>query len=278
MVSNFIRIIIAASIFVIAGVFLRGAIITDAQIQEAKDKLWVTHEAELYILENISQAEPLESEVAFLSASQLRFFYKPLSLQSQSEILTSQLSSIVLSPVLENKLTPLEIELNKDIIDVRWKMKSSRVHLYSVAEIAPDEMIWVFIHELAHHIDIYSLAKKVFQDPSDSFYKISWSSTSTIKSWEKIKDFVSGYAMSNKYEDFAESLTYYIFANEEMREKSKDSFSLKQKYEFFEKNIFKASEFKQTNFSLNAKKRYYWDITKKWFDIQKFLEYMQKQV
>gem|GEM_PF-6496231 len=39
MVSNFIRIIIAASIFVIAGVFLRGAIITDAQIQEAKDKL-----------------------------------------------------------------------------------------------------------------------------------------------------------------------------------------------------------------------------------------------
>jgi hypothetical protein len=69
--------------------------------------------------------------------------------------------------------------------------------------------------------------------------------------------------MSNKYEDFAESLTYYVFANEEMREKSKDSFSIKQKYDFFEKTIFKKDEFKNSDFSLSQSKRYYWDITKK---------------
>ncbi len=278
MVSNIIRIIIASSIFVIAGIFLRDSIITDHQIQQAKDQLGVTHEAELYILENTHQSHPDTHQPSFLSASKLRFFYSPASLEAQTKNLVAHISNIVLSPVIESKVTRVWVELNKDIINVRWKMKAEKIHLYNVTQVPQDEMIGVFLHELAHHIDIYTLTKTVFRDPSNNFYDISWENTSTIKSGEKIKDFASGYAMSNKYEDFAESLTYYVFANEEMREKSKDSFSLKKKYEFFEKNIFRSGEFKQTNFSLNSKKRYYWDITKKWFDIENFLEYLEKQI
>ena len=136
----------------------------------------------------------------------------------------------------------------------------------------------IFIHELSHYIDIYFLKKKVFQDPSSQFYAISWHNTNTIVGGQKNKDFVSGYAMTNKYEDFAESMTYYVFANEEMREKSKNSFSMKQKYRYFEKNVFKDGSFKTTNFSSKEAKRYYWDITKKSFDMKNFLEYIKNEV
>ena len=155
-------------------------------------------------------------------------------------------------------------------------MKQSHIKLFGVSHIDDRELINVFIHELAHYLDIYYLQKKVFQDPSENFYKISWENTHNIIGWQKIDDFVSGYAMTNKYEDFAESLAYYIFANEEMREKMKSSFHLKQKYEFFENNIFRNNEFKNTDFSSIDAKKYYWDITKKPLNTKKFLEYFTK--
>jgi hypothetical protein len=52
------------------------------------------------------------------------------------------------------------------------------------------------------------------------------------------KDFVSGYAMTNKYEDFAESLTYYILHNKDFLDKTKTSRILKRKYNFFSFYIF----------------------------------------
>ena len=37
----------------------------------------------------------------------------------------------------------------------------------------------------------------------------------------EVKDFVSWYAMTNKYEDFAESFTYYILHNKDFLNKTK---------------------------------------------------------
>lgn len=84
--------------------------------------------------------------------------------------------------------------------------------------------------------------------------------------------------MSNKYEDFAESLTYYVFANEEMRQKANNSFAIKQKYDFFQTYMFKDQVFQGTDFSLEDAKKYYWDVTKKEYDIQNFLEYLEKSI
>jgi hypothetical protein len=44
--------------------------------------------------------------------------------------------------------------------------------------------------------------------------------------------------MTNKYEDFAESLTYYIVSNKDFLEKSEKSEILQEKYNFFANNLF----------------------------------------
>lgn len=277
MISNIIRAIILTTIFTLWGIFFRSSFVSENEIEEAKRYLWIHHHQHLHSShEKDSNYTHSISEIP--SAPQFTFFYYPKKLQEIHSFFVQQVTTILTSQPFITRLAPLHIKLYDTPNDVRGKMKESAIHMYRVSELENSEAVWVFIHELAHHMDIYTLTKKVFRDPSEDFYDISWESTTNIRSGERIKDFVSGYAMTNKYEDFAESLTYYIFANEEMRQKANKSFSIKQKYEFFEKNIFTSQDFKNTNFSNQERKRYYWDITKKWFDIEKFLEYLEKQV
>jgi hypothetical protein len=68
--------------------------------------------------------------------------------------------------------------------------------------------------------------------------------------------------MTNKYEDFGESFTYYILHNKDFLQKTKSSSILKQKYDFFGTYIFKKKEFFDTKFNDEKVKDYYWDITK----------------
>ncbi|MDR1944677.1 MAG: putative zinc-binding metallopeptidase [Candidatus Peribacteria bacterium] len=72
---------------------------------------------------------------------------------------------------------------------------------------------------------------------------MSWKETKILKSSLTQKDFVSGYAMTNKYEDFAETFTYYVLHNSDFLEKSKNSSILKQKYDYFRSHIFSKNEF-----------------------------------
>jgi hypothetical protein len=51
-------------------------------------------------------------------------------------------------------------------------------------------------------------------------------------------DFVSGYAAANQYEDFAESLVFYIFHNATFADRALRSESLRQKYLFFANSLF----------------------------------------
>ncbi|HBA44948.1 TPA: hypothetical protein DEG21_03710 [Patescibacteria group bacterium] len=59
---------------------------------------------------------------------------------------------------------------------------------------------------------------------------------------------MSGYSLSNKYEDFAESFVFYIFHNEEFLRRAKTNYSIKLKYNFFKNYIFSESEFNNTSF------------------------------
>jgi hypothetical protein len=82
--------------------------------------------------------------------------------------------------------------------------------------------------------------------------------------------------MTNKYEDFAETFTYYILHNKEFSEKTKTSTILKQKYDFFYNHVFKHKEFFNSDFKINKKKGYYRDITKINFNRNKLFNYLKK--
>ena len=205
------------------------------------------------------------------------FYYIPDYFKVDSLKATKVLSSVLSSKSFSNKIIKLNLELYEDIIDVRWKMKSWAVKLFWVLKLEKSELVSVFVHEFAHYVDIYFLEKKVAYDISNDFYNISWKTTKVLKSWQTKKDFVSWYAMTNKYEDFAESYTYYVLHNSDFLEKSKKSNTLMKKYDFFESYVFRKSEFQKTDFSLKDKvKDYYWDITKLDFNLENFLQYLKK--
>jgi hypothetical protein len=92
-------------------------------------------------------------------------------------------------------------------------------------------------------------------------------------------DFVSGYAMTNQYEDFAETYAYYILHNRDFFFRAQSSSILREKYDFFETYVFSTKQFYKEDFSLEEEvKSYYWDITKIEIDIKKFLQYLQKEI
>jgi hypothetical protein len=155
-------------------------------------------------------------------------------------------------------------------------MKNWRVKLYWILLMEDSELVSVFIHELWHYIDIYILnnINLTIKDPSYYFYDIAWDGAKTIKSSMIMQDFVSWYAMTNKYEDLAESFTYYILHNSDFQEKAKKSDILKKKYNFFWKYLFKNNEFKSIDFWKKEKiKDYYRDITKISINLEKILQY-----
>lgn len=133
------------------------------------------------------------------------------------------------------------VDLYKDKNDVRWKLKD-KINLYNVLNLEKKEFFSVFIHEFGHYVDLYYFQRNILNDISDDFGAISWEQSNILKLWLTLNDFVSGYAMTNKYEDFAESFAFYILFNDEFK-KIKILKFLNKKYLFFRQYVFTKWEF-----------------------------------
>ncbi len=103
------------------------------------------------------------------------------------------------------------------------------------------------IHEYGHILDFRALTGNprgkstaftfrtlpTFRDdPSYTFYTISWTDSTRMKPDAKTRDFVTDYAMTNPIEDFAESFAYYLLAHDAFEERAKKSKALQLKYDF----------------------------------------------
>jgi hypothetical protein len=120
----------------------------------------------------------------------------------------------------------------------RGRMRDAQISL-SPYVTRDSEFTKLFVHELAHYIDIYTLViGKASGDISENFYHISWQKPTVKRASEGTMDFVSGYAASNQYEDFAESMVFYIFHNATFADRALRSESLRQKYLFFANSLF----------------------------------------
>lgn len=119
------------------------------------------------------------------------------------------------------------------------------------------ELYNVFLHELGHNIDTgmlqgtHAAGKSIFSsqklvvysdDPSLDFYTISWKSETKLRGSSK-SNFVSGYALVNPQEDFAESYMMYITQGATFRAWAAKNTVLKRKYEWLRDTLFDGQEY-----------------------------------
>lgn len=220
-----------------------------------------------------------EKQEKLTSALDIHYDYIPETFISQIIADKQNFNGVLSGWNFRNLIKEITLSFYEKRVDVRGKMKNKTIKFFWPNEMEEDELIAIFIHELSHYIDLYFLERIDWADISNEFYDLSWYSTIVMNSWLEWKDFVSGYAMTNKYEDFAESLTYYVFHNDDFVVKTQDSKVLEKKYDFIHNAIFWDDSFVWTDFSKGNKiKPYYRDITKIHFSKKNFLQYVKNSI
>lgn len=165
----------------------------------------------------------------------------------------------------------LSIVLDTSLVEPRGQMKGRLIRISPHVQ-RDAEFLKLLVHEVAHYIDIYTfIVSKQSSDPSTAFYKISWENAKTKRAWESISSFVSWYAATNQYEDFAESFTFYVFHNGTFAERAIKNESLRKKYLFFLNEVFPDGAFQDTDFAIGIVPSYLWDTTKVPVSVKKYL-------
>jgi len=126
------------------------------------------------------------------------------------------------------------------------------------ASVSDEELVGVLVHEMGHITDTGLLngsadagesefldgSNPIYNnDPSLDFYRLDFISEKSLKVSASPQDFVSGYAMTDAFEDFAETYNYYVLHGDEFRILKAGNEILQKKYEFLKIRVFKGKEF-----------------------------------
>lgn len=134
----------------------------------------------------------------------------------------------------------------------------------------------LFLHEFGHVTDLgclqgsASAGSSTFRDgkdmmyrddPSVAFYSISWVHEMQKRKESLPTDFVSGYAQSDAFEDFAESFVYYLLHRSLFEERAGRNVVLGKKLAWFKEHLVTtAPSLVQRGHTWNG--RIPWDVTK----------------
>lgn len=149
-----------------------------------------------------------------------------------------------------------------------------------------EELAAIFLHEMGHVVDLgyfkgskesgesefYDGKKPIYKDDrSLAFYRLSWKNASTRKKGSLRSDFVSGYALSDPFEDFAEHYIFYRLHGEKFRVLAKKSKILQKKYNFLRYNVFDMEEYQTKKVATSEFNSDIWDTTLVKYVIEKNL-------
>lgn len=190
----------------------------------------------------------------------------------------------ILHPIKENQLEIFFQSLPKNHVDslknivFDYKADSRGLGGGGVmilrANMPTDEMLAVATHELGHsvHGTFEAEKKRVkspFKDgikqlyegnPMVDFCHISWSLENERKRTATNMDFVSGYAMADCFEDFAESYTQYVLHQNDFKVLAASSPALYEKYMFMKEYVFAGYDFNTGDGDVRLIDRP-WDVT-----------------
>ncbi len=149
-------------------------------------------------------------------------------------------------------------------------------------DMTEEELTAVLIHEVGHVVDTGLLeddegAATEFLDRGQivyaadlslPFYELSWQNADD---WDgSTWDFVSGYARSNPYEEFAESYVMYVLHGELFRVYAETNDQLAEKYDYF-KELFDGFEYDVPEITSKGAYVRVYDVTRLDFDLESFL-------
>jgi len=155
------------------------------------------------------------------------------------------------------------------------------------SDVTDSELMSVLVHEIAHTVDTGKntgstfAGKSEFMDGSNAiynddvslkFYRISWKNEKTQKEGAQNTDFVTGYAKTDPFEDFAESYDYYILHGAQFREMAKYNTQIKQKYLYLKYYIFAGKEYDNDPYTAVQYLTRYYDSTKLSYDVNQFVK------
>jgi len=192
----------------------------------------------------------------------LKWSYTPRQMFAYQLMLTYMITT--LEKFGYDPLVSLESITIDNFTNTRRGYANARLMVINTYQIASyKEYLQVLAHELWHVIDLgviqwrssqintsyteFGKAKFQVDDPSLSFYAISWSNENTLRAGMWPKDFVSGYGMSNPFEDFAETNNMYLYHREVFVYLASSSPTLLRKYNYFQW-LFQ-SQFLSNNFN-----------------------------
>jgi hypothetical protein len=153
--------------------------------------------------------------------------------------------------------------------------------------VTEQEMVSVLVHELGHIKDTgvmqgnFWAGESEFRDGKSSifendlsleFYRISFENDQELKADSTDLDFVSGYAKTDPFEDFAETYNYYLLHGDNFRQLARNNEVLEKKYNFMKEKVFDGQEFdfqSEEDLSLLTKRKY--DSTVIGYNLEKFL-------
>jgi len=156
-----------------------------------------------------------------------------------------------------------------------------------------EELAAIFLHEMGHVVDLgyfkgnYKTGKSEFydgkkpiykDDRSLAFYRLSWKNALARKKHSKRSDFVSGYGMSDPFEDFSEHYIFYRLHGEKFRSLAKKSKTLQKKYNFMRYNVFAMEEYQTEKVINNGFGGDIWDTTLVSYEIKEITDKLQNNL
>jgi Putative zinc-binding metallo-peptidase len=154
-------------------------------------------------------------------------------------------------------------------------------------DVSDQELTSVLVHEMGHIVDtgLYTGNSRsgesefkdgnipVYKDDlSLRFYRINWENSENLKESAKKEDFVTGYAMSDPFEDFAETYNFYILHGAQFKEMAKENRQLQRKYLFMKYFIFRGQVFDNDPYTKIAYDMRSYDATMIDYDRNKFMQ------
>lgn len=214
-----------------------------------------------------SEQKPAASKIAFLD----KLKDKGITLHPGSEFTSS------------DKPTPMAKEHCAELVyrtlevmpaDVSGKLKNLTLYFSSTGRrglgggstiilrcqnVSDTELVGVLVHELGHIKDTGLMKgdfwsgesefkdgeKAIYEnDPSLKFYRIGFENEKKVKEGLTADDFVTGYAMTDPFEDFAETYNFYVLHGKQFEKMAQSNTLLSQKYQFMKEEVFEGKEFK----------------------------------